>query len=160
MGEVDHPSKQDKAAYRSITVARVSHEVLWVRWRDEGTLEGSVRILNTPAGRIARSLARVGHHLGISLRGWASEAPSADDASTLVIQSDLEIITFDLVLRPAVPAARLRPAQHVPTDSGLRDYAHIEAVAAKEGRSILRYIKSLQRRQRRRRPGCLCFGAS
>jgi hypothetical protein len=102
MGQLDHT---DKAI---IDLQNVSHliENLW--WGGEGNkdLMGKIKILKTPAGRIAEEIVKAGIPLGISSRAVGSvmrnEAQGAD-----VVGDDLQIVCWDLVGTPSTHQAYL-----------------------------------------------------
>jgi hypothetical protein len=102
MGQLDHT---DKAI---IDLQNVSHliENLW--WGGDGNkdLMGKIKILKTPAGRIAEEIVKAGIPLGISSRAVGSvmrnEAQGAD-----VVGDDLQIVCWDLVGTPSTHQAYL-----------------------------------------------------
>lgn len=107
LGEVDHPDADaPEDVYKSITIARASHEVLDITWAVDAhkktVLKGVIRLLDSPCGTLVKELYAAGQVVGISLRGWSSvDGP--------YVLGDLQIICFDLVPKPAVSAAVLTP---------------------------------------------------
>ena len=65
LGELDHPDSS------VVNLNNVSHNVLKMWW-DGDDLCGAVQILETPAGKILKSLFKAGITLGISSRGLGS----------------------------------------------------------------------------------------
>jgi myosin heavy subunit len=72
-----------------------------------GNLIAKFDILDTPNGRIAYTLAKYGYKLGISSRG-GGDVYTGNDGNEHVDESTYDFQGFDLVLLPAVKAARLR----------------------------------------------------
>lgn len=72
----------------------------------EGHLIARFDILDTPNGRIAYTLAKYGYKLGISSRGGGDTYEDADGEH--VNEDTYDFQGFDLVLLPAVKAARLK----------------------------------------------------
>ena len=72
----------------------------------QGKLIARFDILDTPNGRIAYTLAKYGYHLGISSRG-SGETYTGRDGREHVDKDTYDFVAFDLVLIPAVKAARL-----------------------------------------------------
>ena len=62
LGELDHPDDS------VINLKNASHMVTSV-WMDDKSVMGKVKVLNTPSGKILRSLVDSGVKLGISSRG-------------------------------------------------------------------------------------------
>lgn len=97
LGELDHP---DSAV---VSLSNVSHLVENLWWEGE-TLMGKIKILNTPSGGILKGLLEGGVSLGISSRGVGSvKSKHGED----VVQSDFELISFDMVSSPSTPGAYL-----------------------------------------------------
>lgn len=67
-----------------------------------------VQVLDTPSGRLVRSLYECGCKLGVSSRGWASlrELPGK---VYKCIMANFELITFDFVTEPSTKGAWLLP---------------------------------------------------
>lgn len=94
-GESSHPETR-----LEIDLANVSHAIndMWIE--DDGVY-GTVDILPTPQGQIINSLIEYGSEIGISSRGSGSVIGNEVDPD------DYMFITFDIVMRPSVQAARL-----------------------------------------------------
>ena len=63
---------------------------------------GSVEILDTPSGKILKSLVDSGVTLGISSRGVGSTRKEGDYQ---VVQDDFQLICWDFVSEPSTPGA-------------------------------------------------------
>jgi hypothetical protein len=63
---------------------------------------GKAKILETPSGKILRSLVESGVTLGISSRGMGSVRES--NGQTMV-EDDFQLICFDFVSEPSTPGA-------------------------------------------------------
>ena len=71
-------------------------------WWDSNEVKGKIKILNTPAGGIAKGLMEGGVKFGISSRGLGSTENS--DGKTMV-NEDFHLICFDLVTEPSTAGA-------------------------------------------------------
>lgn len=98
VGELDHPESS------SVSLDRVSH-VIREMWWDGDNVMGRVEVLNTPKGQILQSLLESGITIGISSRGVGSTEQSNEGFD--VVQSDFQIICFDIVSEPSTPGAYL-----------------------------------------------------
>lgn len=96
VGELDHP------ASGSTSLNRVSHVITEHTLLPDGRVNGSMEILNTPAGQIAATLFEAGVQLGISSRGDGSVQKRGE---TDEVQNDFRLETYDLVLKPSTPGA-------------------------------------------------------
>jgi hypothetical protein len=63
---------------------------------------GKARVLDTPSGKILRSLVESGVTLGISSRGMGSVTESNGQT---VVEDDFQLICFDFVSEPSTPGA-------------------------------------------------------
>ncbi len=95
LGELDHP--EDSV----INLRNASHMITEVWW-DNKALMGKARVLDTPSGKILRSLVESGVTIGISSRGMGSVTES--NGQTLV-EDDFQLICFDFVSEPSTPGA-------------------------------------------------------
>tara|TARA_R100001510_G_C7632970_1_gene191559 strand:- start:300 stop:902 length:603 start_codon:yes stop_codon:yes gene_type:complete len=95
LGELDHPDSS------VINLANASHMVTKI-WMEGNECKGTIRVLETPAGGILRSLVESGCQLGISSRGMGSVRES--NGITLV-EDDFQLICFDMVSDPSTPGA-------------------------------------------------------
>ncbi len=98
LGELDHPDSQ------VVSLANASHIVLELNWKGNDVI-GKIKILDTPSGRIAKELFREGVKIGISSRAMGSTKNI--DESTVEVENDLSIVSFDLVSSPSTQFAFL-----------------------------------------------------
>ena len=94
-GESSHPEER-----LEVDLANVSHAIndMWIT--NDGVY-GTIDILPTPQGQIINSLIEYGSEIGISSRGSGSVVGNEVDPD------DYTFVTFDIVMRPSVQAARL-----------------------------------------------------
>lgn len=98
LGELDHPESS------IINLNNVSHMVVDV-WMDGKTVMGKLKVVDTPSGKILKSLIEGGAQLGISSRGLGSVEQK--DGET-VVQDDFQLICFDIVSDPSTPGAFMK----------------------------------------------------
>ncbi len=96
IGELDHPTDS------IIHFEKASH-VITKLWWEGNSLMGEGEILNTPHGKILKSLINDGIRIGISSRGVGNGA--VDENGILVIGESYKLITFDAVADPSTFAA-------------------------------------------------------
>lgn len=96
IGELDHPTDS------IIHFANASHKVSKLWWEGK-TLMGEGIILNTPAGKILKSLINDGVRVGISSRGVGNG--KVNEEGILVIGESYKLITFDAVADPSTAQA-------------------------------------------------------
>lgn len=96
IGELDHPTDS------IIHFEKASHVITKLWWEDN-SLMGEGEILNTPHGRILKSLINDGVRIGISSRGVGNGQD--DENGILVIGESYKLITFDAVADPSTFAA-------------------------------------------------------
>lgn len=99
-GELDHP---DDAV---VNLRNVSHVVKKIWW-DGDTVMGTLQLLDTPSGNIARSIMEAGYTIGISSRGTGSVQQTSEGLAK--VQNDFNIICLDLVSNPSTHGAFLTP---------------------------------------------------
>lgn len=92
VGELDHPTDS------IIHFDRCSHVVTKLWW-EGNQLMGEGEILNTPYGKLLRSLLNDGVRVGISSRGVGNGR--SDENGILVIGESYKLITFDAVADPS-----------------------------------------------------------
>ncbi len=92
IGELDH------AADSIVHLANVSH-VITKLWWDNDNLMGEGEILNSPNGKVLRSLIESGIRVGMSSRGVGSG--KQNNEGILVIDENFKLITFDAVADPS-----------------------------------------------------------
>ena len=102
LGELDHPESS------IINLNNVSHMVLDV-WMDGKVVMGKLKVLDTPSGRILRSLIEGGAQLGISSRGLGSVQ---EKNGQTIVQDDFQLICFDMVSDPSTPGAYMRISEN------------------------------------------------
>ena len=95
LGELDHP--EDSV----INLRNASHLVTNVWW-DNKSVMGKVKVLDTPSGKVLKSLVESGVKLGISSRGMGSVKESAGQT---MVEDDFQLICFDFVSEPSTPNA-------------------------------------------------------
>lgn len=110
LGELDH------SADSVINLKNVSHNV--VECHFDGTdVIGTIELLTTPCGNIARELIRNGIKLGISSRGLGSVRRISE--GTVEVQDDFELVCFDLVSNPSTRGAFMLPLTESVLTEGL-----------------------------------------
>jgi hypothetical protein len=92
VGELDHPTDS------IIHFEKCSH-VITKLWWEGNNLMGEGEILNTPHGRILKSLLSDGVRIGISSRGVGNGR--TDENGILIIGESFKLITFDAVADPS-----------------------------------------------------------
>jgi hypothetical protein len=95
LGELDHPDSP------VIELKNASHMVTFIEMRGRDVL-GKIKILDTPAGRVAKELLKGGVKLGISSRGLGSTKQSNGKT---IVQEDFQLVCFDLVSEPSTTGA-------------------------------------------------------
>jgi hypothetical protein len=96
IGELDHPTDS------IIHFANASHKVTKLWWEGK-VLMGEGIILNTPSGKILKSLINDGVRVGISSRGVGNG--KVNEEGILVIGESYKLITFDAVADPSTSQA-------------------------------------------------------
>lgn len=95
LGELGHPPTSE------INLDRVSHVIKELKM--EGTTAiGKAQILDTPCGKIAKTLIEQGIKLGVSSRGLGS-------LKNGVVQNDFRLICVDIVSDPSGPGCWVAP---------------------------------------------------
>jgi len=95
LGECDHPDSSVVELKNASHIIREAH-------MDDGTVFGTVELLDTPSGKILQSLVESGVTLGISSRGVGSTKREGDHD---VVQDDFQLICWDFVSEPSTPGA-------------------------------------------------------
>lgn len=96
-GQLDHPESE------IVSLKNVSHRITEAHWQGQ-ELVGTIQILPTPNGNIAKNLILAGIKLGISSRGLGS-VKRVDDYD--LVEDDFQLISFDLVAEPSTKGAYL-----------------------------------------------------
>jgi len=102
LGELDHPTDRVETCTEKVAICMPEppHK------DKDGKLIATFDILDTPNGRIAYTLAKYGYKLGISSRGTGDVIQT--EQGDMVDEDTYDFQAFDLVLLPAVKAARLK----------------------------------------------------
>ena len=104
LGELDHPEEA------VINLRNVSHNVVECHW-DGNDVVGTIEILTTPSGNIARELVKNNVRLGISSRGLGSVRQMGEN--TVEVQDDFELLCFDLVSSPSTRGAYMNLSEGI-----------------------------------------------
>lgn len=102
-GELDHPTDRDETCTEKIAGCLAEQP----KFNDQGQLVGVFDILNTPNGRILKSLCDYGTTIGVSSRG-NGDVFTNDDGVEEVDESTYTCEGWDFVLVPAVESARVQ----------------------------------------------------
>ena len=95
LGELDHPDS-------SVVELKNASHIVREAYMQGGVCYGTVEILDTPSGKILKSLVDSGVTLGISSRGVGSTRKEGDYQ---VVQDDFQLICWDFVTEPSTPGA-------------------------------------------------------
>ena len=97
-GELNHPQGPQ------INLDRVSHIIETLQFRNDGTVYGKAKIVDTPMGNIVRGLLEGGANLGVSTRGLGSLKEGKN--GIMEVQDDFRLVTAaDVVADPSAPSA-------------------------------------------------------
>lgn len=108
LGELDHPADRLETDTSKVAVCMPEPP----KKNDKGQLVATFDILNTPNGKIVYTLAKYGYKLGISSRG-DGELERDFDGNESVQPNSYQLEGFDIVLMPAVKAARLSMTESI-----------------------------------------------
>ena len=125
IGELDHPDSS------VVELKNASHLMTEVWW-DGDDVMGKMKILDTPAGQIAKQLVEGGVQLGISSRGLGS---TRQQGGATMVEDDFQLLCFDLVSEPSTTGAFLvAEGQEVKTHLTKADriYRHLNDILATE----------------------------
>lgn len=110
-GELDHP------ADGRTKLQRVSHLLTGLKVEGNSVI-GETEILDTPNGRIMKTLAEAGAQVGVSSRGFGSTKTNGEGMEE--VQEDFRLDTFDFVADPATktayPSVFYEELQRIPED--------------------------------------------
>jgi hypothetical protein len=95
LGELDHPDS-------SVVELKNASHIVREAYMDGEICYGTVEILDTPSGKILKSLVDSGVTLGISSRGVGSTRKQGD---AQYVQDDFQLICWDFVTEPSTPGA-------------------------------------------------------
>ncbi len=95
LGELDHPEES------VINLKNASHMITEI-WMKGPEVMGKMRVLETPSGKILRSLVESGVSIGISSRGLGSVK---ETMGKTIVEDDFQLICFDVVSEPSTPGA-------------------------------------------------------
>lgn len=106
LAEADHPLDIEDRVETHIP--KVSHIVrdVYIDY-DDNTVKGYIDVLDTPDGRILKTLIDYGYTLGVSSRG--SGEVIEQNGQNIVNPDTYQFVTFDIVARPSNKAARVNP---------------------------------------------------
>lgn len=95
-GELDHSTSP------TVRLEKTSHRIESLYW-DGKVLLGDILILETPHGKIVRTILESGGRIGISSRSLGNvKETNINGRKVDVVQDDLEIVCWDLVSNPSV----------------------------------------------------------
>ena len=101
-GESQHPTDRQEVDTEKIAIALKEKPVK----HDDGKLYARFYILDTPCGRILKTLADFGYKIGISSRG-SGDTYTDSNGDEVVDPDTYDFVCFDAVLLPAVKDARM-----------------------------------------------------
>lgn len=111
LGELDHPESS------VVELKNVSHVVREASMDDSGVVWGTIEVLDTPGGKILKSLVEAGVTIGISSRGVGS---TKNEGGSAIVQDDFQLICWDIVSEPSTPNAFIMKEGRSLTNSELR----------------------------------------
>lgn len=106
-GELDHPEDRFEPLISEACVVMTDYQID----EDKGLIYGGFDILDTPKGRILKSILDYGSVVGVSSRGQGDIVESADGER--VDEDSYEFACFDVVSTPAVEKARQKVTESI-----------------------------------------------
>lgn len=106
LGELDHPDSS------VVNLANASHMVTRI-WMEGKICKGTIKVLETPAGKTLRALVESGCQLGISSRGMGSVR---EQNGVTMVEDDFQLLCFDMVSDPSTPGAFMMTEAKEPTN--------------------------------------------
>jgi hypothetical protein len=106
LGELDHPDSS------VVNLANASHLVTRI-WMEGKICKGTIKVLETPAGKTLRALVESGCQLGISSRGMGSVR---EQNGVTMVEDDFQLLCFDMVSDPSTPGAFMMTEAKEPTN--------------------------------------------
>lgn len=106
-GELDHPEDRFEPLMTEACVVMTDYKID----EDAGLIYGGFDILDTPSGRILKSIVDYGSVVGVSSRGQGDIVETADGER--VDEDSYEFACFDVVSTPAVAKARQKVMESV-----------------------------------------------
>jgi hypothetical protein len=106
LGELDHPDSS------VVNLANASHLVTRI-WMEGKVCKGTIKVLETPAGKTLRALVESGCQLGISSRGMGSVR---EQNGVTMVEDDFQLLCFDMVSDPSTPGAFMMTEAKEPTN--------------------------------------------
>lgn len=107
LGELDHPEDRLEVLAGEACIVMTDYQID----DDAGVIRAGFDILDTPRGRILKSLLDYGCVMGVSSRGQGDISESAD--GEIVDEDTYEFACFDVVTTPAVEKARQNVVESV-----------------------------------------------
>ena len=114
LGEGGHPETRVEISYPDVALCV---EKLWIPKDSKNLLWGRFAILDTPVGRILKTLVEYGSSIGISARAMTDSVER--DGHEIISETTYDLITFDAVPDPGFKCARLSKVESAmrPMDS-------------------------------------------
>lgn len=106
LGEGGHPETRVDIAYPEVAL---SVERIWIPENSDHLVFGRFAILDTPVGRILKTLIDYGSKIGISARALAESKMEGN--TEVMSETEYDLITFDAVPDPGFKCAHLEKVQ-------------------------------------------------
>lgn len=106
LGEGGHPETRIDIAYSEVAL---SVERIWIPDNSDHLVFGRFAILDTPVGRILKTLIDYGSKIGISARALAESKMEGN--TEVMSETEYDLITFDAVPDPGFKCAHLEKVQ-------------------------------------------------